>query len=159
MQDTMTHWPAWHWLMAWGRAQAWPQVPQLSASVSRSISQPSVLSPLQSAVVAGTQLVTTHCPCSQVQLLPCRATQLVAHVPQWVGSESSFASHPVMDCPSQSAKPGWHWSITQPPFGPHLAAALASAQGSQELLAQPVSGLFVGMQTGSPFAPGQTFAP
>ena len=103
----MAHAPATHLAVAWLIEQALPQLPQLLTLLSVWISQPSMLTPLQSAKpglhLAMAQARITHVgvPLSTMQVLP--------HCPQLLRSMSGFEQAAL-----QQFQPPWQM-LPQPP--------------------------------------------
>jgi hypothetical protein len=94
---------------------ALPQNRQFVVDVFRLVSQPLPALASQSPVPAAQDDVP-QTPFVQIGL-PLSTVHTLVHVPQWVGSASTFASHPFATSPSQSAYPeaqtGTHTLFTQ----------------------------------------------
>jgi hypothetical protein len=104
-----------------GKAQAFPQEPQLAGSEVVSTSHPFVGSPSQSAK-PGAQ-ASVQALAVQVGLAFASAGHATPQPPQLAGSEVMSTSHPFVGTPSQSAKPGAQASVHT------LAAQLGLAFG------------------------------
>ena len=146
-----------HWL---------PQNRQFAVDVFRLVSQPLAVLPSQSPVPAAQDDVP-QTPLVQIGL-PLSAVHTLVHVPQWVGSASTFASHPFARSPSQSAYPVAHTGahtlftqlvvpcalvqfVAQPPWAsPDVSSAawassgwFASPGSGSSAAPSPVSGVMV----------------
>src|SRR5215216_1195692 len=84
--------------------QAWPHAPQCARLVSRSISQPSLLLPLQLAKPVS-QAAMRHTPAWQEGEELGRTGHSRPQLPQLSRRVSVFVSQPLLTSPSQFAKP------------------------------------------------------
>ena len=126
-----------------------PQNRQFAVDVFRLVSQPLPVLPSQSPVPAEQDDVP-QTPLVQIGL-PLSTVHTLVHVPQWVGSASTFASHPFATSPSQSAYPvaqtGTHTLFTQ------LVVPCALVQlVAQPLWASPVDVSSAGSASSGAFA-------
>ena len=110
--------------VAWAKAQARPQPPQLAASPRVSTSQPSAAIPLQSAKPE------LHSSMAQAPLTQApralRGAQAAPHAPQWEVFEPRLTSQPLPALPSQLPRPGAHDDPQAPPE--QVAVALEKLQ-------------------------------
>lgn len=117
-----THAPDAHDIPA---AQAWPQLPQLAASLAVATSHPSPAAPLQSARPASQvnpQVLAAH-----RGLAPGGVGQARPQPPQLLTSVATLASHPSPEARLQSPRPAAHVKPQAPPA--HVAAAAPDGTG------------------------------
>jgi hypothetical protein len=109
------HVPPVHPAVPWATAgQVLPQVPQLVAVVSRSVSQP--FAALPSQLPQPTEHVAMpHVPAEQAPVPWEMPRQTIPHVPQLVGLVSRSVSQPLATRPSQSAQPASQAAAPQRP--------------------------------------------
>lgn len=130
-QLAIVHAPAMQDSLAFRRSHTAPQAPQLFTFVCRSTSQPSVLFELQSANPA-LHAPAPHTPVLHSATAPAGAGQLLAQLPQLLGSLLRVDSQPSLASELQSPRP----ALQDPtPHFPsvHLPVALVGAQAAPQL--------------------------